>query len=99
MTTEIAYTLSEDGLAFHANCDKGTVGHITFVRVGIDKIIIDHTEVHEDYLDNHIDDGLVDCVVKLARQQRRKIMCLCPIARAVFNRHPDYDDIRLINMH
>ncbi len=99
MPDEIRYFLSDDGLAFHAECAGFRAGTITFIRVGIDKLVIDHTEIHNDYLNHQIDQGLVDCVVKMAREQNRRIMCMCPVARAVFNRTPEYDDVRMINTH
>ncbi len=99
MSNEISYVLDDDGLGFHARHHDISIGMITFVRVGIDKLVIDHTEIHTDYADQNIDAELVKCVVNLARDQHRKIMCMCPIARAVFNRTPEYDDIRLIHMH
>ena len=99
MPEDIIYTPLDDGFGFRAMCNGMTVGSITFVRVGIDKIIIDHTEIHADFTDRHIDDELVRRVVDMARGQNRKIMCMCPIARAVFGRTPEYDDIRLVNVH
>ncbi|MBD5389109.1 GNAT family N-acetyltransferase [bacterium] len=99
MTNDITYTLADDGLAFYAYDHTRRIGEITFVRVGIDKIMIDHTHVDAAYDPHDIDAELVAHVVNLARQSHRHILCLCPRARAIFNRTPAYDDVRLMNDH
>lgn len=95
----ITYTLYSDGLGFNADCNGRHVGEITFVRVGIDKLIIDHTGVAEGYRGSQIGLNLVRQVCNLARSQRRKVIALCPFARAMFNRYPEFDDVRLMNAH
>ena len=99
MADQIQYSISDDGLGFHARCGAAHIGEITFVRVGIDKMIIDHTGVDDDYRGRDVDRGLVEGVWNLARTQRRRILCMCPVARAVFDRTPAFDDVRLIHMH
>ncbi len=99
MAYDIEYILFPDGLGFNAQCNGTHVGEITFVRVGIDKLIIDHTGVAEDYRNSEIGLNLVRRVCDLARNQKRKIIALCPFARSMFNRYPEFDDVRLINAH
>ena len=50
MAYNVEYILFDDGQGFYAHCDGHTVGEITFVRTGGNKMIIDHTEVEEPYL-------------------------------------------------
>ncbi len=99
MADDVSYILTDDGLGFGAHVDGHRVGQITFVRVGIDKMIIDHTDIDDEFRARDVASGLVGCVVDLARRQGRRILCMCPVARAIFNRTPEYDDVRLINMH
>lgn len=99
MADDVSYILTEDGLGFGALVGGQRVGQITFVRVGIDKMIIDHTDIDDGFSKDDVASGLVGCVVDLARRQGRRILCMCPVARAIFNRTPAYDDVRLINMH
>ena len=47
MAYNVEYILFDDGQGFYAHCDGHTVGEITFVRTGGNKMIIDHTEVKE----------------------------------------------------
>lgn len=97
MAYDIKYILFADGQGFYAHCDGHTVGQITFVRTGGDRMIIDHTEVDEQYRGAHIGLGLVTAAVNLARNQQRKVISLCPFAAAMFNRHPEFSDVRLMN--
>lgn len=99
MAYDVEYILFDDGQGFYANCDGRPVGQITFVPTGADKMIIDHTEVDEDYRGAHVGLGLVTAVVNVARHQKRKVVALCPFAAAMFSRHPEFDDVRLLNAH
>lgn len=99
MAYDIKYILFSDGQGFYAQCDGRTVGKITFVNTGGNKMIIDHTEIDEPYRDEDVGLGLVDAVVNVARHEKRKVITLCPIAAAMFNMHPEFSDVRLINAH
>ncbi len=95
MAYDVKYILFADGQGFYANCDGRRVGEITFVRAGGNNLIIDHTAVDEEYRNAEIGLGLVTRVVDMARAQHRKVLALCPFALAMFNRHPEFDDVRL----
>lgn len=97
MTHDIEYVLFSNGLGFYANCDGRHVGEITFVRVGLDKFIIDHTAVDADYRNTGVGLNLVRQVCNLARAQKRKIIALCPFAGAMFGRYPEFDDVRMLH--
>ncbi len=99
MAYDVKYILFDDGQGFHAQCDGRRIGEITFVHTGGDKMIIDHTEVAESYRGAHVGLGLVAAAVDMARNQHRKVITLCPFAAAMFNRHPEFADVRLMNAH
>ncbi len=99
MIDEITYVLFENGLGYHAVHHGAHVGEITFVRVGADKIIIDYTSVVERYRNISVGLNLVRAVCNLARGQQRKVITICPFARAMFNRYAEFDDVRLMNAH
>jgi len=99
MAYDVKYILFDDGQGFYAQCDGRHIGAITFVRTGADKMIIDHTEVDEAYRGAHVGLGLVAAVVETARAQKRKVIALCPFAAAMFGRHPEFGDVRLLNAH
>lgn len=99
MQEDIQYFMSETRDGFEAVVSGRKVGEITFVRVGADKLIIDYTGVSPEYRNRHIGLTLVRNVANMARTQHRHIIALCPFARAMFNRFPEFDDIRLMNAH
>ena len=94
---KIEYELLPDGCGFCAKYNGENIGEITFVKIGIDKLMIDHTFIDESYQKTSIVLNLVSRVVELARMQHRKILTICPSAMDVFTGHPEFDDVRLIN--
>lgn len=98
MKCDVKFTLFSNGLGFNAVCGNRKVGEITFVRVA-DKMIIDHTAVDAEFRNDNVGLNLVRQVCNLARRNHRKILALCPFAQAMFNRYPEFDDVRLINAH
>ncbi len=96
MATNITYVLFSNGLGFNARAGNDTIGEITFVRAGIDKLIIDYTAVDPEYRNSKIGLNLVRAVSDLARSQNRKIIAMCPFARAMFSRFPEFDDVRFM---
>ncbi|MEY1580700.1 MAG: GNAT family N-acetyltransferase [Pseudomonadota bacterium] len=75
--------------------DKQTrLAEITFVYTGEELAIIDHTIVDESLKGQGIAKQLVAKVVERMRDEHRKIIPLCPFAKAIFDRTPEYHDIR-----
>lgn len=75
--------------------DKHTrLAEITFVYTGEELAIIDHTIVDESLKGQGIAKQLVAKVVEKMRAEHRKIIPLCPFAKAIFDRTPEYNDIR-----
>ncbi len=99
MNDEIDYVLFSDGLGFNAVHRGVHVGEITFVRVGGDKLIIDYTRVDAEYRNANIGLNLVRAACDFARRQGRRVITICPFARAMFNRYAEFDDVRLMNAH
>ena len=99
MPNEVQYYISPHSDGFEAFFHGQKVGEITFVRVGFDKLIIDNTDVIPEFRNRNIGLTLVRNVANLARSQHRHVVTLGPFARAMFNRFPEFDDIRLMNVH
>lgn len=99
MQNNVQYFISETRDGFEAFVSGQKVGEITFVRIGPDKLIIDYTGVAPDYRHQQIGLTLVRNVANMARIQHRRVIALCPFARAMFNRFAEFDDIRLMNAH
>ena len=58
-----------------------------------DRIIISHTEVDSSLKGKGIGKQLVSAAVSYARENNIKIIPLCPFARSVFQKTPDYSDV------
>ena len=98
-TDSIQYLPTNTHDGFDAMLHGHRIGQITFVRVGIDKLIIEYTGVDPNFRHKNIGLSLVRSVAHMARNQKRHVITLCPFARAMFNRYSEFDDIRLMNAH
>ena len=99
MTDDVKYFVSQNGNGIESMLGNEKVGEITFVRIGADKLIIDYTGVAPGFRNKNIGLTLVRNVADMARTQHMHIITLCPFARAMFNKYPEFDDIRLMNAH
>lgn len=78
---------------FIENEEGKIVAEITFVPAGASKVIIDHTFVDESLRGQNIASKLVASVVEEMREQDKKIVPLCPFAKAEFERKKEYQDM------
>ena len=78
---------------FYIEQNGKTVAQMTYVWVGTNKIIIDHTEVGESLKGQGAGKLMVSKAVEFARLTGIKIIPLCPFAKSVFNKTPDYSDV------
>jgi len=65
--------------------------HYTFAGPG--KIIIDHTEVNDEYGGKGLGRQLVKAGVAYAREHEMKILPLCPFAKKIFDITPEFADV------
>jgi hypothetical protein len=72
--------------------DGRRVGTMTYSIAG-ETIIINHTEVDASLRGSGAGAALVAAAVEWARAEHKRIMPLCPYARAVFQRTPAYQDV------
>lgn len=56
-------------------------------------MIIDHTEVADALRGKNAGKQMVAAAVEHARKNNLKILPLCPFAKAVFNKTPDFQDV------
>ncbi len=69
------------------------VGRISYTFVGENKMILDHTEVKDAYRGQNIGKRILMEVVRFARENRIKIVPLCPFAKSVFDKMEEIRDV------
>ena len=57
------------------------------------RVIIDHTDVDDRLRGQGAGKKLVKAAVEWARRENVKLMPLCPFARSVFDKTPEYSDV------
>ena len=79
---------------FYKNNEEGKmIAEVTYVPAGDTKVILDHTFVDPSLRGQGIAGQLVKRVVDEMRAEGKKIVPLCPFAKAEFDRKPEYKDI------
>lgn len=80
------------GSFFVMDC-KGRSAEMTFSLTGTGTLIIDHTEVSDRLRGTGAGKKLVAAAVDFAGKNKLKIMPLCPFAKAVFDKTPEYQPV------
>ncbi|SMO36043.1 GNAT family N-acetyltransferase [Gracilimonas mengyeensis] len=78
---------------FFIEQDGTDVAEMTYSKAGPSKIIIDHTQVSDDYRGQHLGVQLVKASVEFARNNEISILPLCPFARSVFDKKQEWSDV------
>jgi predicted GNAT family acetyltransferase len=78
--------------AFFLMRDGKRLAQMTYTVAG-SRIIIDHTEVDDVLRGTGTGRQLVAAAVEWARGADRRLLPLCPFARSVFDRVPEYRDV------
>ncbi len=69
------------------------IAEMSYVWAGTDKIIIDHTEVGDELKGQGAGKLLLAQAVSFARNKKIKILPVCPFAKAVMEKTPEYADV------
>lgn len=78
---------------FKATEDGQEAGRMTYSWANNDRIIIDHTEVNDAFRGRKVGNLMVEAAVEFARKAGIKIIPLCPFAKSVFDKTPEYKDV------
>jgi predicted GNAT family acetyltransferase len=78
---------------FYVELDNKIVATMTYVYAGPKLIIIDHTEVGPELKGMGAGKQLVEQAVLFARKHDLKILPLCPFAKSVFDKTPEFGDV------
>ena len=90
---EIKHTNNESKGVFELYYDVRKAGLMTYSWAGDDKFIIDHTEVDEAYGGKGLGKDLVKAGVEYAREKNVKVIPLCPFAKKVIAKTPEFQDV------
>lgn len=82
-----------DKKEFAAMSGQDEAGKITYTTAGEGKIIIDHTEVDENFGGLGVGKKLVLAAVEAARSEGFKIIPLCPFSKSVFAKDDSLSDV------
>jgi predicted GNAT family acetyltransferase len=93
MNEEVQLELTDKNGFFHIDINGKTEAKMTFVFAGPHKIIIDHTEVNEGNNGKGFGKKMVAKAVEFAREKNIKIIPLCPFAKKVFDKTPEFRDV------
>ena len=90
---EIKFEETASKGAFYNEENGERLAEMTFSKAGDKLLIIDHTEVSEKLKGKGAGKQLVAAAVEYARNKGIKILPLCPFAKAVFDKTPDFQDV------
>ena len=79
--------------SFQAVQDNIQAGEMTYVFAGDTRFIIDHTEVDEAFVGKGVSLKMVLDAVDFARENKFKVLPLCPFAKSVFDKRPELRDV------
>lgn len=90
---KIVEDINETKGRFFIEKEGNEVAEMTFSRAGDDLIIINHTKVLPDYRGKGGGLALVMYVVNYARENKIKVLSVCPYATSVFMKTPEIRDV------
>ena len=68
-------------------------GEMTYTWAGEGMLIIDATDVNENYRGQGVGRQLLDALVAFVREKDVKVIPLCPYAKSVFDKDPSIGDV------
>jgi predicted GNAT family acetyltransferase len=89
---EIAHERSAHRGAFVVDRDGRRLASLSYTVAGA-TVILDHTDVDDSLRGTGAGRQLVKAAVDWARAEKQRLMPLCPFARSVFDKTPEYGDV------
>ncbi len=93
MNNEVQLKIDGNKGFFYIDVDGKHEAMMTFVFAGEKQIIIDHTEVRPGNEGKGFGKKMVTKAVEYARENGIKIIPLCPFAKSVFDKVPEFRDV------
>jgi predicted GNAT family acetyltransferase len=91
--TTLEHEESDHRGAFFIEAGGKRLASMTYSVAGEKTVIIDHTEVDAALRGTGAGKKLVEAAVAWARREGKRIIPLCPFAKSVFDKTPDYADV------
>ena len=90
---EVQVKINDKKGSFFIEIEGKQEAEMTFFFAGEDKIIIDHTGVNPGNEGKGLGKQMVAQAVTYARENNIKIIPLCPFAKKVFDKTPEFRDV------
>ena len=90
---EVQVKINDKKGSFFIEIEGKQEAEMTFVFAGEDKIIIDHSGVNPGNEGKGLGKQMVAQAVTYARENNIKIIPLCPFAKKVFDKTPEFRDV------
>lgn len=74
--------------------EKDATGELTYRKLGVGKIVAEHTGVPQALRGNGIATQLVERLIDDARKEGFTIVPACPFVKALFDKRPEWADLR-----
>jgi hypothetical protein len=79
--------------SFYYEPEAKRLAEMTYSKAGTQMIIIDHTEVDESLTGKGVGLELLKYAIDFVRERKIKILPLCPFAKAMLQKHPEWKDV------
>jgi uncharacterized protein len=90
---EIKHETNDSKGAFYVEKDGARLAEMTYSKAGEGMIIIDHTQVDDSLRGEGVGKKLVEKGVGFARENDLKVLPLCPFAKAIIDKTPEFQDV------
>ncbi len=90
---KIFQTQNNNKGAFYIDINNTKVAEVTYSIAQPNTLIIDHTEVNDDYRGKGLGNELIKNVITFSETHSYKILPLCPFANAYFKKHTEYNSL------
>lgn len=78
---------------FYIEEDGNILAEMVYSEAAPNQIIIEHTEVSDELRGQNIGFELVHRGVEYAREHHLKVLPVCPFAKSVFDKKPEFRDV------
>lgn len=81
------------GLFYIPGEEEDRLAELAYTVTEDGKMIIEHTEVDEQLRGQNVGYEMVHAAVEHARQYQMRVIPVCPFAKAIFDKKPDFADV------